>query len=43
MYLGSSTADLHGAVGQAGSGSLVDLAVAWHGVDTQTSQDSLQT
>lgn len=43
MYLGGSTADRHGAVRQAGSGSLVDLPVTRHGADAQTSQDSLQT
>lgn len=43
MYLGGSTADRHGAVRQAGSGGLVDLAVTRHGADAQTSQYSLQT
>lgn len=43
MYLGGSTADRHGAVRQAGSGSLVDLPVTRHSADAQTSQDSLQT
>lgn len=43
MYLGGSTADCHGAVRQAGSGSLVDLPVTRHGADAQPSQDSLQT
>lgn len=40
-YLGSSTAYSHGPVCQTGSHYLVDVTVAWHCTDTQTSKDPL--